>query len=1736
MSQLVKLKQSRARVKGFLTRTANSITEATTAAEAKVKLEKIRESWKNFEDIQQEIEEYTPEDESAIPAFDLECEGERALFEKQYFEVTTKLYTIIDLATGPKPATDNQPNLQNQNNPQVNSANRNAPKLPEIKLPEFSGDYGKWLFFKNSFETTIHNDESIPNVQKHQYLIGVLKGEALNVIEGFTISNENYINAWNLLKATYDNQIMIIETHMEELLKFPDISKDNKVDSMRKLNWHIQTNISALKSLNQPVDYWDSLIIHLAKKKLDYAEQRDWQERNKNRTPENMPTLTDFTKFLAERCQSLMLLQQNRPKSTNLKTSYQRDRAQNKRLVLMNTSSNCILCGNGNHLPFNCEALLKLSPDNRRKLLMEKKCCVNCLKYGHFSKDCRSSKCRKCDMPHNTLLHKDGYTLSNAEKPAVSEPTPQVQNSGSTPASQRLNVALARKTKSQILLSTALVYAEDNQGKKVKCRALLDPGAQLNLITTNLRKRLKLKHTNQKLQFSGVQCVQGEAKGVDQIRISSIQNPFEVELECLVVPSITEQLPQSKVNVDEVLVPSHINLADPYFNEPGDIDLLLGAGFYWKIVVGEPKNHIDGQPALQNTQLGWILGGEVQSKGNGKATCLTVTNYQLSQQLERFWKQEAIPEIKYQTKEEQLCEKLFADTTTRDSTGRFIVRLPTRPEVVLGESKEQAKRRLEGLERKFIRQPTLKQAYCEFMDTYEQLGHMSLIEDTPPETGEAYFIPHHAVLRPDSSSTKLRVVFDASAATTNGKSLNNKLMTGPNLQAELVNIMIRFRTHKYVITADIEKMFRQITVHPEDRSLQQILWRRDAHMPIKTYQLNTVTYGTVSAPFHAMRCLRELATVYDQQYPLAAKAIRQDFYMDDCITGGETIDTVMQMQEELLQLLERGNMVLRKWRSNDKRILQNLKIQQNTHDWMIVDKVEACKTLGLVWNSQRDTLQVQVTFSPKPAITKRDVLSKISQVFDPLGVISPVLITGKIIMHRLWVDGLDWDEPLNQEQLDIWDEYYASLALLNKLTITRNVHPHNQEFRFDVYGFCDASEKAFGACIYAVSKNHDGVVTSRLISSKSAVAPNRTISLPRLELEGALLLAKLLREVMDAISHRIKNTFLWSDSTIVLGWIKTEPRLLKSYVANRVTKIQDATEHATWDHVPSKDNPADLISRGISPEEIEHKELWWSGPEWLATATPRPSFSMEPETDLPELKNLKTTLTITNTSRILHKYSSFSKLRRLIAYWHRYLGNIQSRIHVKTGKMAPKETMTGYLKPEELRQAETSIIRWTQMEALSSFRKNLIKKEKQPKGSPLKSLDAFVDEDGLIRVGGRLKYSSLTEEQKYPIILPANHHITTSIMRREHVRLHHCPPEQLLHAIRQRYWPIAGRREAQKIVRRCLNCFRFNPSIPEVRMGDLPKERVTKVTRPFTVTGVDYAGPFQLRESKRRGRLQIFKCYVAVFTCFSTKAVHLELVSDLTTEAFLAALQRFTARRGICSQMFSDNGRNFVGAANALKELNSFLTRESSDIASHLAEQHISWKFIPPRSPHFGGLWEAVVKIMKRHLYTVSQGRLFTFEELSTLLCDIEAILNSRPLTPLTSDPNDLSVLTPAHFLIGDSLVQPMQSSHIHEPDNHLSKWQHLKKVRQILWQRWQREYLQELQRRTKWNTTDQRVELGNLVLLIEEGVPPLKWSRGRVIKLHPGQDGEVRVVTVKTLEGVFTRSVKRVCLLPIDD
>ena len=416
--------------------------------------------------------------------------------------------------------------------------------------------------------------------------------------------------------------------------------------------------------------------------------------------------------------------------------------------------------------------------------------------------------------------------------------------------------------------------------------------------------------------------------------------------------------------------------------------------------------------------------------------------------------------------------------------------------------------------------------------------------------------------------------------------------------------------------------------------------------------------------------------------------------------------------------------------------------------------------------------------------------------------------------------------------------------------------------------------------------------------------------------------------------------------------------------------------------------------------------------------------------------------------------------------------------------------------------------------------------------SSLLPLNPFIHDDDTIRVGGRVTYSSLRFSQKHPIILPKDNTFSLLLVRQIHLETLHGGIQLMLQTLRQKYWIIHSRQVVKKVIHQCVTCRKFRGATLTQQMGSLPKQRVTP-SRPFLASGVDYCGPFNIRVGGPRSKTTV-KTYIAIFVCMATKAVHIEVVEDLSSRAFLDAFARFVSRRGRCLEIFSDNATNFHGANRMLKEdLKDWMSEQTQQGISNVGT---TWKFISPRSPHQGGLWEAAVKSAKRHMIKIIGAQKLWLCQMQTLMTKIEACLNSRPLISLKDSSDDRMVLTPGDFLIGEPLLAIPEPKITDVPISRLKQWQYLRKLHQEFWNRWSKDYLSTLQIRSKWFQKINPLKINDVVAIKDETRSPTFWKIARVIAIHPGKDGLVRTVTLKSASGEYTRAVQQICLILEDD
>lgn len=755
-------------------------------------------------------------------------------------------------------------------------------------------------------------------------------------------------------------------------------------------------------------------------------------------------------------------------------------------------------------------------------------------------------------------------------------------------------------------------------------------------------------------------------------------------------------------------------------------------------------------------------------------------------------------------------------------------------------------------------------------------------------------------------------------------------------------------------------------------------------------------------------------------------------------------------------------------------------------------------------------------------MTKRSLLSDISKIFDPLGWLSPITTKLKLLFQAVWQLQLQWDDQVPEEIVKQWSLITQDLQHINEFKLSRWLQCRKNG-TIKLHGFCDASSKAFACVIYCIYENEDAnqISSVSLLTGKARLVPkNKSITLPRLELSAAVLLSKLMHTVKQClVGHDIK-IFAWSDSTAVLGWLQGDPSRWKRFVANRVKQVTDIIPSNSWRYVKSVDNPADCASRGMSVEQLNHHPLWWHGPSWLLT------FDEKQTKEQPVYKTCEETREIAQVTSvqkhsydvidtILNNYSIFTKSTRILAWMLRAISS-------------KSQSRPSFLTITELRRAKYMLIKHVQQYEFMEEIKSLQGCNNVHSKSKLLNLNPYLDKNGLLRVGGRISNARISKNMQHPIIIPHSGLLTDRLIDFGHQMTFHGGARLTLAWLRQEFWIIGGNRAVKKRIHNCVTCRRRNPVKNIQIMGDLPESR-SNPSRPFDHTGVDFTGYVIVKANKGRG-IKTTKGYIAVFVCMATKAVHLELVSDLSSAAFLAALRRMAARRGAPTHIYSDNGTNFVRANKTLREeyINLQINLDD-DFYRAITDMQIQWHFNAPSWPNAGGLWDAAVKSLKHHIKRVVGEQKLTYEEYSTLLAQLEACLNTRPLCAISEDPEDIDYLTPSHFLSSGPTLTIIET----ERDAR-TRWQLTQKIFDDIWKRWKTEYLCQLSARSKWRQQRSNLSIDDIVIIQDPNLPPGKWALGRIIELDPGKDGYVRVVSLKTKNGIIKRPIIKLSLLPV--
>ena len=884
---------------------------------------------------------------------------------------------------------------------------------------------------------------------------------------------------------------------------------------------------------------------------------------------------------------------------------------------------------------------------------------------------------------------------------------------------------------------------------------------------------------------------------------------------------------------------------------------------------------------------------------------------------------------------------------TREADGSYTARFPWKPNhSPLPTNLTLCEGRTRALARRLTVSPELLTTYNNILKDQERRGFIEKI-NSPAVNSYYHYIPHHAVKK-ESPTTPIRIVYDCSCHQSKTlPSLNDCLQIGAPFLQDLCSIIVRFRLYRFAMSTDIEKAFLHVHLHNDDRDFTRFLWLSNPSDPdseFVVYRFKVVLFGATCSPFILSSVINYHLSHYTS--PIAQDMLNS-LYVDNIISGCDTEESAVEYYTTARAIMQDAKFNLRSWASNSK-----LLTAEASKGNVAVDTSDV-NILGMRWNTVNDTLSLTIR-APMPKykslVTKREVLRESSAIFDPLGLISPVTVKSKIFIQHLWQQQLHWDEPLSQSDQDEWLTITKEIREATSTSIARRyfTSEDNQSLH-QLHIFSDASTKAYGAVAFICN----GTSTC-FVMAKTRVAPLKQLTLPKLELMAALIGARLSNFIMNTIKVTPSMVHLWTDSQIILYWLQSEKRL-NQFVSHCVTEILQLTTTASWRYCPTGDNPADLLTRGITSAQLQSSSLWCFVPQWLTTYDYWPAW--QPSATLHLQAAVVSTsqfvpVTASSTQPGLHhiidlsNYNTLGKVLGITAYVRRFVSNIKNKLTQETGPLTAAE----------LHIAKMSWIKDCQQQVYHNEFTNIRSRPSASKCLPLvRQLRLFIDDEGFIRCGGRIHNAPLCQITRFPYLLPPRHTFTSMVIYSAHVKLFHSGTNSTLTAIRQTFWIPKARQRIKSLLRTCTTCKRHSGKpYPVPDPPPLPKMRMHDVV-PFTVTGVDFTGALYVQMNGAES-----KVYICLFTCATTRAIHLEIVTDLSTETFLLALRRFASRKSLPQIIVSDNGSTYLSAAEELKELLS-----SRNLIESLNRQGVIWKLIPKRAPWYGGWWERLIGLTK---------------------------------------------------------------------------------------------------------------------------------------------------------------------------
>ncbi|XP_055920890.1 uncharacterized protein LOC129952362 [Eupeodes corollae] len=1647
-----------------------------------------------------------------------------------------------EVSFGDRPAT-NQFNFSKSNETLIpNKQQLAARQLMSKEHITFSGRIEEWPRFISWFNSTTvscgYTDSD--NLRRLQHC---LKDDAFKTVGVTLFTPQQVPTAMKSLQMLYGRPEAIIDSLIDQIRKEP-APRIEKLQSLIRFSLAVQNACAVMigSGLNDHLSN-PSLLRELTEK-LPPQIRLNWGNYRRNLDSVSLLTFSEWLEDVAQSASEVAPLNNIRTmKSERLMqksslnvhqgsevqqsthshpTQPQQARSTAAVQSQVTQPKKCPICDNDCKAIDKCQKFLNLSLNEKWNAINRFSICRTCLRrHGknrcHLLKECGVDG---CTYKHHRLLHKVRDTIV-------------------TNGSSRLNCY--HKLDNCSILFRIVPVTLFNGKKKLDAFAFLDDGSSISLIDEELANQLGVTGELQPLCLkwtANTHRTEKNSRVIDlQISANSASKKYKIS-NLHTVKSL--ELPKQSVKAEE-LARQHSHLKgipiSTYTNAKPQI--LLGLD-QWKLSI--PLRSHEGkpnEPVASKTRLGWTVYGPCpyRQKTNEQmkqhdlsknflnfhsCDCYDLEDEKLSTQFKKFmaFDLEATTNKKIlrSSDDEKAITIIKNNVSRRPDGNNFVVPLLWKGKLTqLPDSRPMAERRLIHLEKKLSNNPKLSENLNGQIEEYlrKQYARKLSKEELRKHSSPVWYLPIFPVVN-HNKPDKVRLVWDAAAAV-NGVSLNSMLLSGPDIVPSLLSVLLRFRERKVAICGDIKEMFHQVWIRDSDQHAQRFLWRNKDTKEVEEFVMQVMTFGSTCSPFCAQFAKNTNARIYIEEFPRAVKAIIENHYVDDYLDSVNTEHEAITLAQNVTFIHRQAGFEIRNFLSNSKKVLKNLgesssNFEKKINSWHPLSHSE--KILGMWWSPVSDTFSFAIkTNFLKTNIsdesgwpTKRELLKVLMSVFDPLGLIANLLVLLKILLQEVWKSAIAWDEQIQPQHFDKWCKWTKLIPQIQAISIERpytNKLIVDKELTVQMHVFVDASEAAYAAAVYL--RFTDGkVVEVTLIAAKTKVAPLKIVSIPRLELEAAILGVRLAKTISENQTIEVNERYFWSDSKTVLNWIHSDHRKYKQFVAFRVGEILEETETKNWRWIPSKSNVADEATKWRCNLEFSSKSRWYKGVSFLYESPDEwPGEFRVTETTNEEIRHVNIHH-VSSFEKIVDytRFSTWERIFRVMGQVFRYARKLKSK--VKSQYSPPCLTSV------DLAKAENYLFRLCQAESFPEEISALKSSDKEPfkaevvRTSSIYKLSPYLDENSTMRVKGRIDAAyGIPLNTKRPIILPNNHYITEIIISSYHYRFCHQNDETVINELRQK----------------CL------PQPP--RMGDLPAARLQPFTRPFSFIGMDYFGPLFVTVGRR-----LEKRWGVLITCMTVRAIHIEVAHSLSTDSCIMALKRFIARRGWPLEIYSDNGTNFRGASNELREAMKRINVD--ELATNFVGPNLKWNFIPPSSPHMGGTWERLVRSVKRTLTFITPTRNPSDELLLTMLAEVERIINNRPLTYFPLDSPNEEALTPNHLLLGSSNGEKSFGTLTDDGVLLKKNWLTSGQYANRFWRRWVNEYLPDLTRRTKWFAVTKPLREGDVVIIADPNNPRNSWPKGIILQTIPGRDGEIRSAIVKTSTGVYTRPTAKLAVLDV--